>query len=418
MRVPFVIYADFEAITEKIDSATPNLEKSYTEKYKKHTPSGFCCYVKCEGEENYAEPAVHRGKDCVQKFCEMIEEEAKEIANIYKIIIPLEMTKEDNEKFQSAVDCHICNKKLNNNKTIFFKKDPIHKSCLPKEYKDAPECSLRGVMEKDDWKEYFKKSNCAICKGPLTGETVQDHDHLTGEFRGAAHSQCNLQYQLPKFVPVIFHNLSGYDSHLFIKQLGKSKGNINCIPNNEEKYISFSKSILPDDVEDNYKNRIEIRYIDSFKFMASSIDSLSKNLSREQFREMSEVFEGDTDLLIRKGVYPYDYMDNFERYNETELPSIKEFYSRLSDSNIDVKDYEHAQKVCKHFNIKNMGEYHDLYLKTDVILSADIFEHFRDVCVKNYELDPAWNYTSPGLSWDALLKKAGFTKRCKHNFVH
>ena len=98
-------------------------------------------------------------------------------------------------------------------------------------------------------------------------------------------------------------------------------------------------------------------------------------------------------------------MDKFERFNETELPSIKEFYSRLNDSNIDVKDYEHAQKVWKHFNIKNMGEYHDLYLKTDVILLADIFENFRDVCLKNYKLDPAWYYTSLGLSWDALLKK-------------
>ena len=124
------------------------------------------------------------------------------------------MTKEDNEKFQQAEYCHICNKKFNNDKAILFKKDPIHKSCLPKEYKDATEFSLRGVMEKDDWKEYFKKSNCAICKGPLTGETVRDHDHSTGKFRVALHSQCNLQYQLPKFVPVIFHNLSGYDSQV------------------------------------------------------------------------------------------------------------------------------------------------------------------------------------------------------------
>ena len=145
-------------------------------------------------------------------------------------------------------------------------------------------------------------------------------------------------------MPVIFDNLSGYDSHVFIKQLGKSKGNINCIPNNEEKCISFSKTILPDDVEDNFKDRIEIRYIDSFKFMASSIDSLSKNLSREQFREMRKVFEDDTDLFIRKGVYPYDYIDNFERFNETGLPPAKEFYSRLNDSNVNVKDYKHAQK--------------------------------------------------------------------------
>ena len=100
-------------------------------------------------------------------------------------------------------------------------------------------------MERDDWKEYFEKCNCVNCKTMLTGETFRDHDHLTRKFRGAAHSQCNLQYQLPKFVLVIFHNLSGYDSHLFIKQLGKSQGSINFLPINEEKYISFSKTILP-----------------------------------------------------------------------------------------------------------------------------------------------------------------------------
>ena len=93
------------------------------------------------------------------------------------------------------------------------------------------------------------------------------------------------------------------------------------------------------------------------------------------------------------------------KFNEVELPPMEEFYSRLNDSGIDEKDYKHAQKVWSHFNIKNMGEYHDLYLKTDVILLADIFENFRDVCLKNYKLDPAWYYTSPGLSWDALIKK-------------
>ena len=183
-----------------------------------------------------------------------------------------------------------------------------------------------------------------------------------------------------------FHHLPGYDSHLFIKQLGKTQGNINCIPSKEEKYISFRKTIeLDDDDDDKKKNKIEIRYIDSFKFMASSIDSLSKNLLREQFREMNKVFEGNTDLLIRKGVYPYDYMDNFDELNETELPPVNKFYSRLYDSNVDVKDYKHAQKVWNHFDIKNMGEYHDLYLKTDVILLADIFENFRDVCLKTLQ---------------------------------
>ena len=138
--------------------------------------------------------------------------------------------------------------------------------------------------------------------------------------------------------------MSGYDSHFFIKILGKTQGNINCIPKNEEKYISFSKTVeLGDDDDDKKKNIIEIRYIDSFSFLPSSIDSLSKNLLREQFREMNKVFEGDTDLLIKKGVYPNDYMDSFDKFNETVLPPIKEFYSRLNESDVNPKDNEHAQ---------------------------------------------------------------------------
>ena len=102
----------------------------------------------------------------MQKFCEMIEEEVKEIHYIYKNIIPLEMTKEDNEKFQSAVDCHISNKKLNNNKTTLLKKDPIHKSCLPKENKDVTKFSLRGVMEKMIGKNTLRNLIVQFVKAP------------------------------------------------------------------------------------------------------------------------------------------------------------------------------------------------------------------------------------------------------------
>ena len=107
--------------------------------------------------------------------------------------------------------------------------------------------------------------------------------------------------------------------------------------------------------------------------------------------------------MTRKGVYPYDYMDGIEKFSE-QLPPQKEFYSKLNDCGISDEDYEHAQKIWKEFEIQNMGEYHDLYLKTDVLLLADVFEEFRKICMENYSLDPAWYYTSPGLSWDALLK--------------
>ena len=108
--------------------------------------------------------------------------------------------------------------------------------------------------------------------------------------------------------------------------------------------------------------------------------------------------------LLRKGVYPYEYVDSFERFNETQLPPIDKFYSSLTDESIKQKDYEHAQKVWKEFNCKTLGDYHDLYLKSDVTLLADVFQTFRKTCMKSYKLDPLHYYTSPGLSWDALLK--------------
>jgi len=99
-------------------------------------------------------------------------------------------------------------------------------------------------------------------------------------------------------------------------------------------------------------------------------------------------------------------MDGLDKLNETALPPQKEFYSKLNNTNITDVDYNHAQKVWKAFGMKTMKDYHDLYLATDVILLADVFETFRDVCMENYKLDPCWYYTAPGLAWDALLKKS------------
>lgn len=220
---------------------------------------------------------------------------------------------------------------------------------------------------------------------------VRDHDHLTAKFRGVAHSYCNLNYKNPNFVPVFIHNLAGYDAHLFIKELGNDDDNISLIPDNEERYISFTKH--------NNKCGVKLRFVDSFKFMADSVDKLCSNLKKKQFRETAKFFPQELlDLLIRKGVYPYDYMDSEEKFNKTSLPSKKEFYNRLNKSLISDNDYKHAQKVWEAFKIKNMREFTELYNKSDVLLLADIMENFRDVCMKAYKLDPAWYYTSPGLS--------------------
>ena len=109
-------------------------------------------------------------------------------------------------------------------------------------------------------------------------------------------------------------------------------------------------------------------------------------------------------LLLRKVVYPYEYMDNWERFNET-LPSKEAFYSNLNIENIDDIDYIHGNNVFKIFTLKNLGEYHGLYVQSDTLLLADVFENFRKMCLKVYELDPTHFLSAPGLAWQACLKK-------------
>ena len=356
--VPFVIYADFEAITEKISGCQPNNNKSYTEAYQKHTDCGYGYKVVCCYDDKYSKPTkTYRGKKAVYKFMEAMLDEVKYCKKVAKKEFnkPLRMTKEDEKEFQKAKECHICNKKYIN----------------------------------EDIK-------------------VRDHCHITGKYRGSAHQECNLKLTVnPEEVkiPVIFHNLRGYDSHFIMQEIGaivknhaytnkkgeKCQMNINAIPNNMEKYMAFMLG--------NH-----LTFIDSFQFMSSSLEKLVSNLPRKLFKYTSQVFEGDEfDLMVKKGVYPYDYIDSFEKFKE-QLPSKEDFYSILNDKHIEDKDYQHAQNVWNTFNIKNMGEYHDLYLASDILLLADVFENFRKTCLIYYKLDPCHYFTSPGLSWDAMLK--------------
>ena len=199
--------------------------------------------------------------------------------------------------------------------------------------------------------------------------------------------------------------MSGYDSHLFIKKLG---GKLKCIPNNEEKYISFSKEIKVYGYIKNGKVvdvKRELRFIDSFRFMSDSLDRLSKNLTKDQFKNIKSYYSGkQLDLLLRKGVYPYDWMNSIDKLSETQLPPQESFYSKLNDEGISDKDYLHAKEVWDEFNCKTFRDYHNLYNVSDVLILADVIENFRDVCIENYKLDPAHYFTAPGLAWDAALK--------------
>ena len=358
IKVPFVVYADFEAFTKEIKTIPQNDRVAFTQKYQHHQPSGFCYKIVGQNIKRCVLFRATDNEDVSRKFVKMLEEDIKNIFkqfNFSKKMLPL--TTQEQTEFIKAKICWICQK---------------------------------GFEKKD--------------------KKVRDHDHFTGKFRGAAHNPCNLQFKKPKFTPVIFHNLSGYDAHLFVKNLGKSEGNIKCIPNNEEKYISFSKEIVVDSYEKDGKTietKHEIRFLDSFKFMASSLGGLVDNLKKsglDKFQNLKKEFKEKFEHMTKKGVYPYDYMNCLEKFSETQLPPKKDFYSKLNDCEITDEEYEHAESIWKEFKLQNLGEYHDLYLKTDVLLLADVFEEFRNICIENYSLDPAWYYTSPGLSWDALLK--------------
>ena len=155
------------------------------------------------------------------------------------------------------------------------------------------------------------------------------------------------------------------------------------------------------------------KFIDNMRSMIASLSRsvdkvsvINKEISQielsETFPNVYKFCNGDHNkfsLLLRKGVYPYEYIDSWERFNEAELPDKESFYSELNKEDITNEDYTYAQKVWKEFNIKNVGKYHDLYVQSDTLLLADVFENFRDKCLEIYELDPAHFLSAPGLAW-------------------
>ena len=228
-RFPFVVYADMESLIKNMDNCNPNPDKSYTKKYQKHEPISFTYYIKCFND-SVSEPVLrtYTGKDAMDVFISWLEEDVKNIANIE-----------------------------------------------PKEM----------IFTEEDKKQFNKASDCWICGEALGNDRVRDHCHYTGCYRGPTHNNCNLKYRKPKSIPVFFHNLTGYDSHLFIKKLGSPDEieNIDCIPNNEEKYISFSKTIKVGEYWDKRTatqraKTFKIVFKDSFKFMRSSLGVLVNNL--------------------------------------------------------------------------------------------------------------------------------------------
>ncbi len=316
--------------------------------------------------------ASYEGEDMGKLFVETLSEDFKPIYEILKNPKPMVISESEKDQHKKTKNCYAC----------------------------GDEFGTLRVNERSKKEEKVIK--------------CRDHCHITGKYRGAACDKCNLRMRVPKFIPVLFHNLEGYDSHLFVKSLGLKEGDIKCIPKTDEKYISFSKNVPMETFlsEDGKEKTIclEMRFLDSIKFMNKSLDALAKTLGKDQFGTLTNQMSVDAEsleLLKRKGVFPYEYMTDFSKLSDTCLPPKEVFHSQLTDSHISDSDYAHAQNVWETFGCKSMRDYHDLYLKTDVLLLADVMTEFRRTCKKAYGLDALHHYTSPALAWSAMLKYTG-----------
>jgi hypothetical protein len=298
------------------------------------------------------------------------------------------------------------------------------------------------LFTQSDRLKYNVATKCSNCGTSFTEENKKawHHDHISGKYISALCTDCNLKMQYQRFLPVYAHNLKSYDAHFIVPALTKygysevEYRNITCIPNNEEKFISFSKHLKVDEYTaktgETKEVIFELRFLDTFAFMATSLDSLVKNLHdgcndinelRQRFPHTSKHYHDNDEhfkMMIQKGIYPYEYITSYDVLLQKELPERKEFYNKLALKECNKDDYDKAKNVYDTFKCQTFLEYHNLYLAADVLLLSDVWENFMTVCKNIYELDPCYYYTAPSLSWDAFLYHSNqeWMKKEKKNF--
>jgi hypothetical protein len=353
-KAPFALVADFESILPKAEENNKNLKQE-------HKPCSFGINMVTDFDEHRMSPTFYLGKDdndTMSAFFNTLEMYAEYVFRILRREEKMNLTDEQTKEYKKAKVCHICEQLIK-----------------PGQVK------------------------------------VRDHCHITGEYRGAAHQDCNVNFNYKNFkLPVVIHNLKNYDAHFIIqycKRMTYKRYNkkteetedkevpISVIANNQEKYMSFTIGRL--------------KFIDSFQFLSSSLEKLTDNLKLggyDNFKYTKRYMGDHWQMACEKGIYPYEYMDSFDRFKETQLPPKEKFYSALNESGINDEDYAKAKHVWQTLNMQTMKDYHDFYLKCDVFLLSDVFDTFRNAMLTSHKLDPIHYITLPSFSWDAALKQS------------
>jgi len=386
-RLPYVIYADIECFLEKTDGEQDN--SLNTKRESRHRAAAIS-FLLVPHPEMRATPlpkqyAAFTGESCV-------EDGMKYLTNLSKKVYKWN--------------------KENANQPAILSKRQID------DHMRAQECYVCG----DQFKEYRKGEGNEKIK-------VKEHDHLTGEYRGAACQQCNGKMRLRNnFLPVFFHNFKNYDSHVICAEgLGKIKGwDVSVIAQTSEKYTSVNATFMVETPTQRSKGvYMTIGFRDSFQFLAMSLDNLVKNLSAEELIHTRQLFPTEElfrSVALSKGVFPYTYFDSPARMTETALPSRQHFFNDLEQEECSQERYAKAQQVWTDCECSTLEDYMLLYLRCDVYQLADVFERFRELTLEGDGLDPAYYYTLPGLVWDSAFKMTGarvdlLDSVDKYNFV-
>ena len=338
---PFTVFADFECILQKISGPMPSLSSTFTGAVENHLPISYAIIV-TDASDHAIFHEYYCGKDAVAHFLDTLKKLVRKLITEMKKIIPMGYISK--EKLNSDA-CHICGKKFLS-----------------------------------------------------TDVRVRDHNHYISSpnnFRGMSHVACNLNYRATYFIPVIIHNFRNYDSHLILKNMPHEYAKrIQIIPVNLEKFTMCQLD--------------EIRFIDSYQFLNASLDALVNNLkeSGHEFKIFDSFFSDTehSELLKRKGIFPYSYFSSEKILNEKCLPPKNAFYSVLTDTSISDEEYSHAQLVFKALKCKTFGDYLELYQNVDVLMLAEVFLSFRRMSEKYYKLDPVFFITGAELTWNAGLR--------------
>lgn len=360
IKLPYVFYADLETVAEPYHDK----KSGGTIKTDKHRVSGYSFALLKDGMIEKCE--VFQTDDRNVNVVDRMLESMIKIHNVIK----LKIQADEKQAYEVA-------------------KDVLKDHPLPKINDPKPDC-------------YFCK------KSVFYKDAVRHHEHSgTFEYKGIAHNRCNLNAkQQAEKINVFYHNLKGFDGHFILKAASQKRvKQISVIGGSAEKF--FGITINGD-----------LNMYDSLNFFHSSLEGMVNTLKGKlpiARKELEKRYgKGERiDLLLRKGVFPYSYIDSFDKYKETELPPAEMFRDKLSNKDISEDDYMHAKTVWDAFEIKDLREYTELYCLTDTLLLSDCFEAMRDMFMKEFTLDPAHYISLPMLSFDCCLKHT----KCEYEYI-